>query len=103
MMAYINLHVLKPNDKKTFLQKRNRKIKDFIEQNNPKGRRIFVIVIGATIITAFIFTVMGYLVFASEEGVVSTLIVTLICVAIIYWIGSKFVKSLAYQLFDKRH
>lgn len=103
MLTYVNLHVLKKwNDKNTFLQKRNRKIKDFIEQDDSfNGRRMFVIVVGATIITTLIFFVLGYLVFAPQEGIVPTLIVTLIIAIIFYWIGSKFVKSLAYQIFDK--
>jgi len=104
MLTYVNLHVLKKwNDKNTFLQKRNRKIKDFIEKDdNLNGRRIFVIIVGSTIITALIFTILSFLIFASQQGIISTLIVTLILVTITYWIGSKFVRSLAYQLFDKK-
>jgi len=104
MLAYVNLHVLKKrNDKNSFLQKRNHKLKDFIEKDsNLNGRRIFAIIVGATIITALIFTILSFLIFASQQSIISTLIVTLILVSIGYWIGSKFVKSLAYQLFDKK-
>lgn len=103
MLSYVNLHVLKKwNDKDTFLQKRNRRIKSFInEDENINGRRMFVIIVGATTITALTFTVLCFLVFASQQGVIPTLIVTLIIVAIVYGIGYKFIKSLAYQLFDK--
>lgn len=104
MLTYVNLHVLKKrNDKNSFLQKRNHKLKDFIEKDsNLNGRRIFAIIVGATIITALIFTILSFLIFASQQSIISTLIVTLILVSIGYWIGSKFVKSLAYQLFDKK-
>src|SRR5699024_4139882 len=104
MLTYVNLHVLKKrNDKNRFLQKRNHKLKDFIEKDsNLNGRRIFAIIVGATIITALIFTILSLLIFASQQSIISTLIVTLILVSIGYWIGSKFVKSLAYQLFDKK-
>ncbi|OEK58894.1 hypothetical protein [Staphylococcus equorum] len=103
MLSYVNLHVLKKwNDKDTFLQKRNRRIKSFLlEDEKLNGRRMFVVIIGATIITAITFTILCFLVFASQQGVVSTFIVTLIISAIVYWIGSKFIKSLAYQLFEK--
>lgn len=105
MLLYVNLHVLKKeNDKRNILQKQSLKFKKFITKDeNVNGRRIFVVIVGASIITAIIFILLMFMIFAQNQSFIETFIITLLLVSIGYWIGSKFIKGLAYQLFEKNN
>lgn len=78
------------------------RIKLFIEKDEQiKGRRIFVNIVSATLITLVIFSVTSFVIFSIYKGLLPTTIVTIILISIFYFILSKFIPSLAYQLFDK--
>ncbi len=66
-----------------------------------KGRKLYVALVFSTVVTTIIFGVISFCIFTVYQGIVSTTIVTIILVIILYIIFSKFIKALAYQLFEK--
>ncbi len=100
ILLYVDKVLLKQTNTNSKSSLRN--LKSFIKKDNQeKGRKYFVILVGATIVTAVIFCITAVIIFSIYEEFIPTLIITAILVVIMYIISKKFIKALAYQIFEK--
>lgn len=100
---YLNKFLLnRTYNKDNFMHKHRYQLQTFLtEDNQIQKKKNFVIIVGGTLITLTIFILFAFIVYATYQGIVSTLIFTVILVIILYLILKSFIKALAYQLFEK--
>ncbi|HHD0846054.1 hypothetical protein [Staphylococcus capitis] len=103
ILVYVNKFLLKQDvtSSKNSLRL-STMMKSFITKDNQQvGRKYFVVLVSASIVTAVIFCITTVIIFSIYEEFIPTLIITAILVVIIYIISKKFIKALAYQIFEK--
>lgn len=89
-------------NKNKFTHKYRYKTKAFITKDEQQNKRKhFAIIVGASIVTLIFFLLLTFAIFSWYQEVTPTFIFTLILAIILYIILKKFIKALAFQIFEK--